>query len=105
VTEWRPALVVEGDELCCGHCGQEISSTAVNWKDHAHHWHGDLAATLAEIGIRVKRRAERPLVLHTWACPGCGTFLETNLYPDDMEPLHDVHLGAGAAVPEGARPV
>jgi N-methylhydantoinase B len=105
MTEWRAALVLRDDELACGHCGRALASTAVNWKDHAAHWSGDAAEILGSIGVKVKRRAERPMVLHAWSCPACGTFLETNLYPDDMEPLHDLHVGARAAVPEGARPV
>jgi hypothetical protein len=31
--------------------------------------------------------------------------LETNLYPDDMAPLHDLHLGAAVGEPAGARSV
>ena len=33
-------------------------------------------------------------LLYEWACPHCGSLLETNLYPEGMTPLHDLRLGA-----------
>jgi hypothetical protein len=56
--------------------------------------------------VRVKGRQEGRLVLYEWACPHCASLLETNLYPPDMAPLHDLHIGAEAGQEvAGARPI
>jgi N-methylhydantoinase B len=100
MTAWRPALRVAGaDEdrrFLCGHCDGELAPVRDNWKDAAVLRRFDLADRLSELGIRVKGRQERRLQLYEWACPHCGSLLETNLYPDDVPPVHDLHLGAGA---------
>jgi N-methylhydantoinase B len=100
--DWVPAVVLDGGSFACGHCGQSLG--AGNWKDGAHGRSFDLASRLAEFGVRVKSRRDPTMILHEWACPGCGTLLETNLYPEGMEPLHDVQLGS-PAIPDGAKPV
>jgi N-methylhydantoinase B len=109
LTDWRPALVLEGPaddrHLHCGHCDEDLGTVAVNWKDSAAVRRFDLAERLGSFGISVRRRPERTMVLYEWACPGCGTLLETNCYPDDVEPLHDLRVGAEVAEPAGARDV
>ena len=45
------------------------------------------------------------MMFYEWACPGCGTLLETNLYPEDMDPLHDLRVGGDTEIPEGAQEV
>lgn len=103
--EWVPALVLADGALHCGHCEHELGPVSGNWRDGALERHFDAAERLASLGVRVKQRAQPKMILHEWACPGCGTLLETNLYPDDMEPLHDVRVGESVTVPEGAREV
>lgn len=103
--DWVPAIAVADGSFACGHCGHELGPAAGNWKDAAVCRRFDeLAARLAELGIRVKERQEPRMVFYEWTCPGCGTLLETNLYPEDMTPLHDVQLGA-PEIPEGAAAV
>jgi N-methylhydantoinase B len=101
--DWVPAVVHDGDSFACGHCGQSLGSG--NWKDGAHGRSFDLAQRLAEFGLRIKRRRDPTMVLHEWSCPGCATLLETNLYPEGMEPLHDVRLTSSPEIPEGAKAV
>jgi N-methylhydantoinase B len=109
MAEWRPPLVLSGTggdaRYRCGHCGEDLASVLTNWKDGARVRRFELAERLAQFGIKVKARAERVMLLYEWACPGCGSLLETNLYPEDMAPLHDLHLGVGVAEPAGARAV
>ena len=99
MAEWRPALRIEGDEparrFVCGHCGGDLVAVTDDWKVAAVLRRSDLAERLSDLGVRVKGRQERRLVLHEWACPRCGSLPETNLYPEDMAPLHDLHVGAG----------
>jgi N-methylhydantoinase B len=110
MNDWRPALRLVGEgagrRITCGHCGGELCSIGSSWKDQAPVRKWDLAERMAEYGGRVHGRAEGRLVLYEWACPSCGSLLETNLYPPDMAPIHDLRVGAGA--PEAvaaARPV
>jgi N-methylhydantoinase B len=99
--EWRPALVLDGSEgegtVCCGHCGQRLAPLSGNWKDGARVRKSQLAERLAEFGIAVKRRRDPAMLLYEWACPGCGSMLETNIYADDMEPLQDLRFGESLA--------
>jgi hypothetical protein len=61
---------------------------------------------LADLGVRVKVRPERRLLLYEWACLHCASLLVTNLYPEEMAPLHDLHAGAGPGQEAAlARPV
>jgi N-methylhydantoinase B len=101
--DWVPAVVLGDDAFACGHCGGPLGSG--NWKEGAHGRSFDLAGRLAEFGLRVKSRRDPTMVLHEWSCPGCGTLLETNLYPEGMEPLHDVQLTSSPEIPDGAKPV
>lgn len=103
--EWLPALTLSDGVLLCSRCDQELGPATGNWKRHGVHRSSEAAARLAELGIRIKRRSDPAMILHEWACPGCGTMLETNLYPEDMEPLHDVRVGESPPVPEGARSI
>jgi N-methylhydantoinase B len=99
ITGWRPALRLVGDEddrrFACGHCAGDLGAVAADWKRAAVLRRSDLAERLGELGVRVKGRQEGRLQLCEWACPHCGSLLETNLYPDGMAPLHDLHVGAG----------
>jgi N-methylhydantoinase B len=103
--DWVPALSLNNGTLSCGHCAHELGPTSGNWRDGAVERKSDLAERLGEFGIRVKRRSDRAMVLYEWSCPGCGTLLETNLYPEDMEPLHGVRVGDAPEVPEGAKEI
>jgi N-methylhydantoinase B len=103
--DWVPALERTGDSLRCAHCEQELGPVSANWRDAAVEHKSDLADRLAEMGIRVKHRADPTMVLYEWACPGCGTLLETNLYPRDMAPLHDVRVGEAPEPPEGVQAI
>jgi N-methylhydantoinase B len=100
--DWVPAIRLSEGGFECGHCAQSLGSG--NWKDAAIRREFDAAERLAALCIRVKARRDPRMVLYEWACPGCGTLLETNLYPEGMQPLHDVRLGE-AEVPEGAAAV
>ncbi|HUZ28357.1 MAG TPA: hydantoinase B/oxoprolinase family protein, partial [Solirubrobacteraceae bacterium] len=102
---WLPALTLAGDVLCCAHCEQELGPTSGNWRDGAVERRSDLADRLADMGIRVKKRSAPAMILYEWSCPGCGTLLETNLYPEDMAPLHDVRVGEATERPEGAQEI
>jgi N-methylhydantoinase B len=102
--EWVPAIVLDGESFACGHCGHTLGSAKGNWKDGAVGRELDAAERLAELGIRVKARRDPRMLLYEWTCPGCATLLETNLYPEGMEPLHDVRLGA-PSLPEHAAAV
>jgi len=95
--------VLDGEAFTCGHCGQSLGSE--NWKDGVHRRSSDLAEQLAEFGIRVKARSAPRMLLYEWSCPGCATLLETNVYPEGLEPLHDVQLSGSPEIPEGAQPV
>jgi N-methylhydantoinase B len=101
--QWVPAVVLEANSFACGHCGQSLGSA--NWKNGAHARSFDLARRLGEMGLRVKSRRDPIMVLHEWSCPGCATLLETNLYPEGMEPLHDVQLISSPEIPAGAKAV
>jgi acetone carboxylase gamma subunit len=108
--EWRPALRLVGSgpdrRFVCGHCAGELSPVALNWKDAAVMRRTDLAERLGDLGVRVKARQDRRLALYEWACPRCGSLLETNLYPEEMAPLHDLRLGASLGAELSlARPV
>ena len=98
MTEWRPALRLVGEDagrrFACGHCGGDLAAMQDNWKDAAVLRRSDMAERLSELGVRVRPRQERRLLLYEWACPRCASLLETNLYPADMEPLHDLRVGA-----------
>jgi hypothetical protein len=65
----------------------------------------DLAHRLGEFGIRVKERDNPRLLLYEWSCRSCGSSLETNIYPEGMEPLRDVQLGVEIVLPETAQAV
>lgn len=97
---WRPALVLREGSFCCGHCGAELAPTEVNWKDHAVARSGPLSERLAALSIAVKPHTPE-LVLFEWCCPECAGMLETNLYPEGMEPLHDLHLGVSSSALAG----
>jgi acetone carboxylase gamma subunit len=98
MTEWRPALRLVGSgserQFACGHCHGELAPVQMNWKETAVGRWSDLAESLARLGVRIKARTERRLLLYEWACPHCGSLLETNLYPEGMPPLHDLRVGA-----------
>jgi N-methylhydantoinase B len=98
MTRWRPALQLVGSggerQFACGHCHGELAPVHMNWKETAIGRWSDLAERLARLGVRVKARTERRLLLYEWACPHCGSLLETNLYPEGMPPLHDLRVGA-----------
>jgi N-methylhydantoinase B len=107
--EWVPALTLTGDGekgvLRCSHCEQDLGPATGNWKERAAGRRFDAAERLAELQVRVKARSEPAMFLYEWACPGCATLLETNLYPEGMEPLHDVRVGETPPMPEGVREV
>lgn len=103
--EWVPALALSGESLVCGRCECELGPVTGDWRAQAAHRSFDAAERLAELSVRVKKRSAPAMLLHEWACPGCGTLLETNLYPEDMEPLHDVRVGEAPEVPEGVRQI
>jgi N-methylhydantoinase B len=106
--DWVPALKVDSEASVfrCGYCEQDLGPVSSNWKAQAARRRFDgLAERLEELGVRVKARAAPRMVLYEWACPGCGTLLETNLYPEEMEPLHDVRVGAAPPPPEGVQEV
>ena len=99
---WRPALVAQSSALVCGHCGEELATLDGNWKAGAVVAVHEAAARLAELGCAIRGRSAPAFLLYEWFCPGCASLLETNLYPDGMEPVHDVHMGARLAEPIGS---
>ena len=49
----------------------------------------------------MRARSEPAFRLYEWHCPGCASLLEVNLYPEGMEPIHDVRVGERLAEPIG----
>jgi N-methylhydantoinase B len=92
---FRPALRLAGETLCCGRCDAELSSVQENWKDHAVRRDFAAAERLAQFDIEIQTWSKTTLRLYEWFCPQCATQLETNLYPEGVEPLHDLHVGVG----------
>lgn len=96
---FRPALKLAGSgqarTLCCGRCDAELSPIEENWKNHAIRRDFPVAERLAEFDAEVQTWSATVIRLYEWCCPKCATMLETNLYPDGVEPLHDLHVGAG----------
>ncbi len=105
--DWVPALVLveDGAALHCAHCGEDLGSTSDNWRAQAVERRFDAAERLAELEIRVKARENPKIVLYEWTCPGCGTLLETNIYPQEMDPPHDIRVGEVPEPPEGTREI
>jgi N-methylhydantoinase B len=97
VDGWRPALRADardgGATISCGHCGAELAGPGVNWKAAATVRTSEAGARLAELGCEVRRREDPAFLMYEWYCPGCASLLEANLYPEGMEPIHDVRIG------------
>jgi N-methylhydantoinase B len=105
VDGWRPALRAEatdgGAAISCGHCGQPLAGAGEDWKAAAVLGSHEAAARLAELGCEVRGRREPAFLLYEWHCPGCASLLEVNLYPEGMDPIHDIRVGERPAEPIG----
>ena len=106
---WRHPLRLADENFECSYCGEELAPIAANWKESVIHRSFGMVDHLAERDIVVQRHPNTAFVLHEWACPGCGMMLETNVYPEGLEPLHDVRPGSeiatGALEPGAARAI
>ncbi|MCA1844571.1 MAG: hypothetical protein LC792_15540, partial [Actinobacteria bacterium] len=106
VDGWRPALRAQpvngGAVITCGHCGQELAASGADWKEAASVRSHEAGARLAELGCEVRSRQDPAFLLYEWYCPGCASLLEANLYPEGMDPIHDLRIGERLAEPIGS---
>ena len=87
--------------ITCGHCGEELAGTGEDWKATAALRSHEAGARLAELGCEVRTRSEPAFRLYEWHCPSCASLLEVNLYPEGMDPIHDIRVGERLAEPIG----
>jgi len=70
------AINAEG-QYCCRSCDHEFCSDRQNWKWFA--TYREDAVSPEVIKTDIKERPERDLVFREYACPGCGTQIETEI--------------------------
>jgi N-methylhydantoinase B len=102
--DFQPSLKLSGagDErkICCARCDYGLSLISADWKAHAVRRDFGAAERLAQFDIAVQVWSETLILLYEWYCPSCATMLETNLYPDGVAPIHDLHVGTEVTEPE-----
>lgn len=78
-------LVVEAGKILCARCSHALSAVATNWKRKA---------ALTTVPLKSLPGAgsavEAQVVLRRFACPGCGSLLDTETAMPDDPFLEDV---------------
>jgi acetone carboxylase gamma subunit len=84
VTRFTPTLNIEGNAVCCAACGNEIAQKGEAWKPKA-----ALQVAPIKASAEIPDAPNEVVVLRHFACPKCGTLLDTETALKDDPFLDD----------------
>ena len=73
--DYLPGVAVLVSGWTCGACGSSLCSTSDDWRGAAVATQSELSERFGEVGMRVRRRHEGPVILREYFCPHCGSCL------------------------------
>ncbi len=84
MTRFSPTLDIKGNSICCHACGHEIAAKGEAWKPKAALQVAPIAAS-----AEIPDATDQQVVLRHFACPNCGTLLDTETALKDDPFLDD----------------
>ena len=70
---------VSGGNWSCGYCGDDLGPIGSNYRSACVERRRPVASTFAELGMKVRPRANGPVVMCEYFCRGCGSCMRTDI--------------------------